>query len=340
MTTPFHVELSRILAAIHLRSIDELSWNDEPSILVSTIAPRRADESPAGALTRALQSVLYSRAYAHAYDAPPPPVQAIASAPIELFLALSSANASHERWDDGWRVYSASPDGSVFAAKGDRQLRALPGEFAVEAVTFKRVAEQAEVRIRVPRESWAVQPGFYFMFGETLGDTWDEHQTVRFYLNGTEQSTPEIIAALTAALNRYQVPFRMKALTIPLGYSRSDSMVLYVSRRYYRIVARVLLGLPRADELLSPRVPFFTRRLRPGVGVAEEPDTGESFGMHRCRLTAEGVVQAFLQGRAEVSARARAVRSAFASAGVDLDRPHLGTRLLDLPALSPNSEAP
>src|SRR5262249_49841937 len=40
---------------------------------------------------------------------------------------------------------------------------------------------------------------------------------------------------------------------------------------------------------LKDAVPAFTRRIAGGLGFAEDPGTGESFGQHRCRLLAEAL---------------------------------------------------
>jgi hypothetical protein len=256
-------------------------------------------------------------------------------APAPDFLAgLSRANTGVERWEGGWQAYLAGADGVIHVSKGDRQLRAQPGEYIADAVTFRPVAAGVMVTLRVPRESNAVQPGFYFMFGETLGDVWDEHHTVRFYFNPGAARAAELVRFLTGALNRFQVPFRMKALTTPPAYTRADSVVLYLARRLYPIAGRLVARMP-ADlaARMQSRVPLFTRQFRDGVGLAEDPGNGESFGMQRCRLVAEGVVEAGRSGRHDLASRVRAVRNRFLAAGLDLDRPHLRGGLLDLPPI-------
>jgi hypothetical protein len=107
-------------------------------------------------------------------------------------------------------------------------------------------------------------------------------------------------------------------------------MVLYFARRYYALASRLALALPDGvTQHLRPEVPLFSRELRPGIGIAEEPNTGESFGMHRCRMTAEGVLDAWAAGDQTVNGRLHAIQARFRAAGFDLDRPHLGPRSAD-----------
>ena len=55
-----------------------------------------------------------------------------------------------------------------------------------------------------------------------------------------------------------------------------------------QIVARVLPAI-RAEvrKYLRPATPLLTRILHEGIGLAEDPATGESFGMSRSRLIAQ-----------------------------------------------------
>jgi hypothetical protein len=277
-------------------------------------------------LVRGLQAVLYQRCYSHRLAAPAaPPIHSL-EPDADLVSRLAAANHCLTRWDGAWLVYRANPDGTLFVIKGETQRSAHPGEHAHEDARLAGTPPVAGtfVSLYMPRESYTLQPGFYFMFGETPGTLWDEHFTIRYYFNAAADSVGRVVRYLTSQLNRYEVPYRMKALTDPRAYARVDPMVLYIARRYVQIVQRIVDAMPpETAGLLSPATPLFTRPVRPGVGMAEDPATGESFGMHRCRLTAEGLVDAFLKGRHDLADRMQAVSMRFAINGLSLDRPHL-----------------
>src|SRR5258708_18920706 len=95
------------------------------------------------------------------------------------------------------------------------------------------------VTVGVPRESAAAQPAFYFMYGETLSDVWDEHALLRYYFHATSECVSDLIDYLTLNLNRYQVPFRMNALNEPAMYQRSDAMMLLLVTRFYAITTTI-----------------------------------------------------------------------------------------------------
>jgi hypothetical protein len=58
------------------------------------------------------------------------------------------------------------------------------------------------------------------------------------------------------------------------------------------------------------------------VGLAEDAD-GQSFGIQRCALLADGIVRAHEQGVVGIDARVEAVAARFAEDGVAIDAPYL-----------------
>jgi hypothetical protein len=334
VTGSIHEQLAPILGVIEILGPTALRFAGGPVLqFPDGPAPAQLPGHPFhplsdNALVRTLQGVLYRRCYSHPFDPTGgPPYDAYAQPQPELIDRLAAANAGREGWDRGWRVYSAGPTGDVSLVKGDRQRTAAPGEYVLEGEPFRRPVVGSEVSVRTVPDSRTLQPGFYFTFGDTPADVWDEYHTVRYYVNARPELTIDLLRHLTAQLNRYQVAFKMKALSVPAWYTRSDSLVLYVARRDHGIVARIIGHAPRAVLTgLAADTPLFTKRLCPGVGLAEDPRTGESFGMHRCRLVAEGVADAWAKGLQTVSARARAVIKRFAANGLDVERPYLQSR--------------
>jgi len=237
---------------------------------------------------------------------------------------LSEANSSRERWDSDWRILQSLPSGQVVAEKHGLIRTLWPGEFVTASGPGVPPQPGALIRIFVPRESTTMQPNFYFAFGETIAESQDLSEAVRFYFNVTEAGAPALMRAVTSRLNRFQIPFRFKCTSTPALFYRVDSAILFIDRRHTRVVAELMVDVYQemADQL-EPETPLFTGRLAPGMAFAEEPGTGESFGTHRCRLVAEGVWNAFLQGNQRTPARLEAVRQRFEGEGIPFDRPFL-----------------
>jgi hypothetical protein len=101
---------------------------------------------------------------------------------------------------------------------------------------------------------------------------------------------------------------------------RRDATVLYLPGRFFEKCATPIGSLARE---LKADVPLFTKLLSRGIGLAESPSTGESFGMHRCRLIAEAIIESRRQGRDDVEARLMAAEDRFAAEGLSLARPYL-----------------
>jgi hypothetical protein len=340
MEISFREDLDSIFRAVTILSPDSFQFAGEPPIqAASTPAYMAGHPLPENLLIRALQGVLYNRCYAHRMDEWPP--QPPAPDP-QLVTRLSRSNRSRERWDPGWKIYLTLPTGQIYVSKGERQRSSMPGEYITSAASGVAPQVGDWATLRADRESHALQASFYFMFSETLSDVWDEHNLIRFYFHCTPQIVEPLIEHLTIELNRYLVPYRMKALNDAALYTRTDSMVLYCAKRYFDIVYRILLLMPESiSSSLERSVPLFSKYLLPGIGLAEDPNTGESFGMHRCRLVAEGIFDAWQLGHQSVAARLRAVAARFAMNGFEIDAPYLnpGSRnLFPMPVLEKEND--
>ena len=243
---------------------------------------------------------------------------------------LIAANAGREYWDGGWFIHQFGPNGQAFVRKGDRERIAMPGAFIFAGPPGQAPQIGSAVSLRVPHETFDVQPGYYFAFGGTLDELADNLTLVRLYFHCGPEAAVSLVGELTAALNRFQTPFQLKTPTDPALYGRTDALVLYVGARYFPITARIVEGLVSRIPL-EAATPLFTKRLWPGVGAAVDPGSGESFGSHRCRLAAEGIVGAWRRdGSQDTPSRLAAVAASFAAARLDLQHPWLGPGGADL----------
>ena len=241
----------------------------------------------------------------------------------DLTPALSAANASRERWDAGWQVVQTFPTGQVLARKGTIDRLFWPGDFVTHDAPGMPPRLGGSLSVFLRRDSTTVQPGFYFAFGESAVDPLDDENLVRFYWNVAAESAPLLTRLVTAVLNRFGVPFRFKTLCIRAHYYRFDAAVLFANRRHHRIAAELMIGVYEAVRGgLGPETPLFTKELAPGLGLAEDPGGGESFGMSRCRMLSEGLWAAHGLALESPRARAQAVIAHMAGQGVSLERPY------------------
>lgn len=300
---------------------------------------------PAGAapgvlpLVSALLGVVYASCYARVFDGAAPPLPALTAAREDAgFIArVAAANHGRLRWDPAWRVHQMGVGGAVHVSKGDRVRVALPGEYAFAGTPGRMPRVGETVDLLVLPESRIAQGGFYYALGETVAGEADDAHLARLYFHARASGVPAIIGIVTDELNAYQVPFRMKCLSSPDAYDRTDAAVLYVARRYLGMTLRALAAAH--DELaphLLPGVPLCSKELIPGLGAADEPATGESFGQARSRLLAEGMVDAWQRGSQGREARFLAASERFARAGLSLDKPYLNEGMADVYAWPDN----
>ena len=236
---------------------------------------------------------------------------------------LSEANHSRGTWEAGWIIGSLDEDGRVAVTKDGVTFWTPPTHLRTHT---GKVRSGDPCRVWVGKELRHLIPGFYLAFGDgDERDTRDSTETrVRFYWHLTEAAAASYLDLATQSLNEHRIPFRTKVLSDPGAYFRADAGVLYIERRYVKavlpIVRRMHEGL---GAMLRPEVPMFTKALLPGLGLAEDPANGLSFGQARCRLVAAGMWSAFCKGRNDGDSRLEAIAEAFAANGIDPARPYL-----------------
>lgn len=239
--------------------------------------------------------------------------------------ALSAANNGRGSWEPGWRVGEVDEeDGRVAVTKDAITFWVDPSTGIRTATGRARPGDYC--RVLVAKELRNLMPGFYFAIGDgDQGDTRDRPEPlVRFYWNLTAAGAAPYIAAATRTLNAMAVPFRTKVLTDPSSYVRADGGVLYLERRFFHRVRAALLQIHEAvAPHLRPGVPMFTKPLAQGLGLAEDPGGGMSFGQSRCRALVKGLWEAFACGVQDRETRLQIVQHALAAAGIDTDRPYL-----------------
>ena len=171
-----------------------------------------------------------------------------------------------------------------------------------------------------------MHPGFYYVFGEALGDQQDDSGLLRFYWNIRAQGAVSLVRLITENLNHFQVPFRFKIVNNPDGFDRSDTAILYVNQSYYRPVAELIAEVhQKVSHQLESDTPLFSKQLAPGLGFAENPTNGESFGQQRTRILAEALWNIYEEQLREDEAQLNEIRKQLALNGINPDLPYLNT---------------
>ncbi|WP_420575088.1 T3SS effector HopA1 family protein [Kordia sp.] len=246
-------------------------------------------------LINALINTIYSKFYCgiqndhHTSKIPPK------AAREEFMNALSQANASTNGFDYHWNIYNIdTKTGNVYIQKNGELRWLQPNSYQFANPQQKQAIVNTKVNITRQKENKNIQPVFYHVFSNEMFP--QEVEIGRIYWNVSPEGTPKLIHLLTTVLNDYKIPFQFKCLNHPELYVRSDSAVLYLSKKHVQLVSVILNTIiPKLETYLVDEIPMFTKQLFKGVSYAEDPGKGQSFGMSRSSTIAEALVDAFQQ---------------------------------------------
>jgi HopA1 effector protein family len=272
-------------------------------------------------LIHQLQSRLYSRFYIRGNCSGSNWGETQEAESATFARALSTANAGSGCWDSDWSVAEVNAE-EIVVSKGGLKVHVRYSEDVLRGDS--PLDRGAPVMLHLAKELLSASPGYYMAVGNYGGNGAEPSQLVRLYWNLRASGAIKFINGFTRVLNDAGIYFRLKVLNDPAAYMRTDAGVLYFCKADRNGVANAVLNLyPLIAPFLNPDIPALTRRIAPGIGLAEDPGTQESFGQHRCRVLAQAIVVAHEQGAKNLSDRLRIVESHFASQGIRLTEPHL-----------------
>ena len=332
--------LAGAIAAVEIEPPARHRWFGRPSARIP-LHVRRAltPETARSFLLFTLQLRLYNHFYCKGVATPSArdALDLPATGKTTFARRLSEANQGTGYWGGAWRVEALSDEGAVVVGDG-LELRVPAGRYRRPAGSQTTatdghsrpardeggdVASGDTVKLRFPKEMLGVSPGFYMaMSNRELAA--DEAGAVRLYWNVTPEGALRFLHLASRALNEAEIPYRLKVLNDPRRYTRCDAVLVYLNRGDFEPACDALAGAHGevADALKHGR-PAFTKPFGQSVGLAEDPGDGDSFGLHRCRLVAEGLVRAAERGVVRHTARLQIVRECFAESNVSLKQPYL-----------------
>ncbi len=319
------------LSALQVHSPTSYSWCGTTSLplspeVESAMSPDVAQEF----LLYQLQQELYNNFYCRGFPAPGESRSGRLN-PLgsPAFVArLAASNRGRGSLQPGWQI-QGEEDGQLVVERDGLSLWVSPTQ------TIPAMQAPGIVSLRLPNELRKASPGFYLALGESSLEEEQSVQLVRMYWHLTSAAAALLLDRLTSSLNRSRIPFQLKVVDDPDRYSRCDAGVLYVPQAHYPEVmpaVRATYELLRGE--LRATTPALTKQLAPGLGLAEDPGDGQSFGMHRMQLLARAALRAHAQGAESVQERTLVLQEAFAEEELDLDRPYLSSASSDRYELS------
>jgi hypothetical protein len=315
-------QVAGIVAAL---TVPGLKWFGEPVVRLPTkLRVKLTTEAAQKLTTQVLERLLYSQFYVLGGAQP------FRRAPYTIDTGIDeqafkseviAANASNYYLDMGWKIVGKTGARFVIEQDGlrvsvDREwLRDANGKFTTKAEIGAIVSVSRAATL--PRLS----PGYLMVIG---GRPLKSRDLLRFYWNIVPRAAPLLMKVVPEALHAVGIPFNLKTLNSPKQYARADAAVLYLRQGdACEAVDALRQCYRRLSAFMDPDIPAMTWPIAKGLGAAEDPGTGESFGMSRCRLIAEGLMEAHASGVTSDALRIEAVRRKFEAERLSLERAHL-----------------
>lgn len=327
--------IKEILSAISIESPDQFNFAGR-SVNVQAANHQHAahastNSNPTHPLVMNLSAQLYEFAYSRPFGGRlPEPEAPDLSKDSELIEAMSAANSTRERWDDGWTIGQILQQGQIVAHQGSNSRNVWPGQFISKDGPAAMPRPGAQISIFYARESRSLQNGFYYAFGEEVEEHSRGSGLVRLYWNISPEGAATLVGLITSRLNRFHVPFRLKCATARSQFTRTDVAVVYLTKRFFRITAELMLDVhPAVADFLGDDVPLFSKKIAKGLSVAEDPGTGESFGQSRCQRLAQSVWDCYLRGEQSYEGRVSEFRRLLKQSGIHPEHLHLNAGSLD-----------
>jgi hypothetical protein len=158
------------------------------------------------------------------------------------------------------------------------------------------------------------QRDFYHATFLNEEDVSDQRQLVRTYWNVAFDGSCLLLEYVSERFRKFQIPYRLKIANSTATFPRCDCTVLMFPQRFYGLAAKLIAEVaPRIAPHVRGIPPAFTKKLVPGLGLAEDPGTGESFGLNRCQLIAEAIWMAYVAGKQDETSRDLALRNLLSS---------------------------
>ncbi|MCP3672549.1 MAG: hypothetical protein GY814_19375 [Gammaproteobacteria bacterium] len=237
----------------------------------------------------------------------------------EVFRA---AHQGTYRWESGWIVSRVSNTGRVVAIRGEEERMLYPGDYISMVRPGLPPSPGTEIEAVYRRDSTNQQPGFWLTYSTTWA--YALHPIVRLYWNTGPEGAVRLSTLVSEKLPD-DVPHSLKLPVESIGYQRADTAVLYLEGNYFEQLRNKLKEIHAELKLyLHPEIPAFTKKLEPGLALAEDPlEETESFGLHRCRLIAEGLMLEKVTDWDDFTTMRNTIKRHLMGVGIDLARPYL-----------------
>ena len=252
-----------------------------------------------------------------------------------FYEQLHHSNHGTGHYEPNWQILRIEPDGSMAVNKDGLTLYIEPECHLQQRKKSHKVGEL--IAIWMPKNR--LQNGCYMAVSNIAIDNQNPRnpdlREGRIYFNFTSAGAIVLMDSLTQALNKAAIIFSFQVLYNPAAYQRYDAGVLHFECQDYPTIRNILQDIYQKHQAyFQPEIPLFTKFLAPGLGLAEEPyqkfAPQESFGMNRCQIVANALLESWQKGKNALEERIEMINQHFAQNLVDMHHPYLNPASEDI----------
>ncbi len=252
-----------------------------------------------------------------------------------FYEQLHHSNHGTGHYEPNWQILRIEPDGSMAVNKDELTLYIEPECHLQPRKNSPKVGEL--IAIWMPKNR--LQNGCYIAVSNVAVENQNSPNSDlgggRIYFHFSSAGAIVLMDSLTKALNNAALAFSFQVLYNPAAYQRYDAGVLHFQREKYSTIRNILQGIYQEHQAyFQPEIPLFTKFLAPGLGLAEEPNQKfapqESFGMNRCQIVANALLESWQKGKNALEERIEVINQHFAKHLIDVQHPYLNPASEDI----------
>jgi hypothetical protein len=267
-----------------------------------------------------LASALYSRWFAGWW--PSASIQQPTAETLGIVAKVRAAHWATEQFETGWVARAVGPLGAIAAFRGGDELHLYPPDYVNVTRLAAPVRVGDSVAVTKRRDAAEPQDGWWLTWG--AAGAAPAESMLRVYWNSGADGVAPLVNAITAVLENLELPYTMKCPADTTLFGRTDALVLYLAPDVWSAAkAGLRSAYERTAARIRPAAPPLTLRLANGVGIAEDPANGSSFGQSRALAVADGVLEVLAAGHVDTEDIIATLATRLSAHGISPDRPYL-----------------
>jgi HopA1 effector protein family len=246
----------------------------------------------------------------------------------DFYNAIDNSNIGKGYYDNDWQVLQKKENQILVVEKDELLLHIQSNKHLKNSEESIKLGDK--IAVLMPKNQ--IEYSWYIAVGDG-GLARDK--IVNIYFNFTSEGALFVMESLTKDLNQLEIPFQFKVINDSEKYTSYDSGVLQFNKQDYSIVINKLQNIyDKYQSYFQDETPMLTKTLAKGLSLAEEPtykfSEQEDFGMNRCRIIANALIDAWEHGDNSKEVKMAAIRQHFSRLGIVMESSYLNPDSKDI----------